>query len=282
MGILNTVNFIINHPLNKKHPFSTIYRFLKWQIHSRFKNEIIFDWIDGSKMAVSKGMAGATGNIYCGLHEYRDMSFLLHILGPSDVFVDVGANVGSYTVLASAVCGAKTVAIEPDQQTARRLARNVEINNIYELVDTRITAVGAECGQIGFTVGQDTINRVASREATNIQIVPIARLDDLLDGINPNLIKIDVEGFETQVLLGSERTLKKTSLHAILLETVDDDSHNLLNNSGFELVDYNPISRQFSKNYSTNSQNSLYIRNREKLEDIISQSKTRIFNYSVI
>ena len=58
-------------------------------------------------------MTGATGNIYTGLHEFEDMMFLLHLLRPGDIFVDAGANIGSYTVLASAVVGAKSISFEP-------------------------------------------------------------------------------------------------------------------------------------------------------------------------
>jgi hypothetical protein len=54
-----------------------------------------------------------TGNLYAGLHEFSEMGFLLHLLRQNDLFVDVGANLGSYTVLASAVCQARNIAFEP-------------------------------------------------------------------------------------------------------------------------------------------------------------------------
>ena len=45
-------------------------------------------------------MHGVTGNVYCGLHDFAEMSFMLHLLRAGDLFADIGANVGSYTVLA--------------------------------------------------------------------------------------------------------------------------------------------------------------------------------------
>ncbi|MDN2583382.1 hypothetical protein [Aquibium sp. ELW1220] len=72
-------------------------------MQSRLQDEVIIDWIDGAKLAVRRGMIGATGNIYCGLHEYVDMRFVLDTLQPGDLFVDIGAPVVSYTVLASKV-----------------------------------------------------------------------------------------------------------------------------------------------------------------------------------
>lgn len=143
MGISSTMNFILRHPMNRGRPISAIARFAKWQFVSRFRREVDFTWIAGSKLVVSRGMTGATGNIYCGLHEYVDMAFVLHVLRPGDLFLDVGANVGSYTVLAAAVCGASAITIEPDPTTARYLARNISANNIDTRCTIAQTAVGS-------------------------------------------------------------------------------------------------------------------------------------------
>lgn len=262
--------------MNRGRPIATLARFAKWQIQSRVQEEVIFHWFEGAKLAVRNGMTGATGNIYCGLHEYRDMAFLLHLLDTESTFVDVGANVGSYTILASAVCQARSIAIEPDENTAKRLVRNIEVNGIDELVDLRVTAVGASNGNIKFTRGRDTINRVASGADEDVQIVPLVRLDDLLEGSNPTLIKVDVEGFETEVLKGSERTLSNASLKAILLETVNDEARQLLASSGFNRVDYNPLTRKFSGADAPQSPNSLYVRDPELLEKKVARAATRV------
>ncbi len=74
------------------------------------QDEVIVHWIGGTRLAARRGMTGLTGNIYAGLHEFADMAFLLHFLRPSDLFADVGANVGSYTILASGVVRCPTVA----------------------------------------------------------------------------------------------------------------------------------------------------------------------------
>src|SRR6516164_2306954 len=93
--LIATLEFIVSHPLSRGRPVSALGRFAAWQIASRLRNEIEFDWIEGAKLIVSRGMTGATGNIYCGLHEFVEMSFLLHLLQPNDLFLDVGANIGA-------------------------------------------------------------------------------------------------------------------------------------------------------------------------------------------
>jgi FkbM family methyltransferase len=277
MSMIKTFDFIVSHPLNHGERLKALSRFIGWQFRSRFQGEVIFEWIGGAKLAVRRSMTGATGNIYCGLHEYRDMSFLLHLLTRNDLFVDVGANIGSYTVLASAVCRAKSIAIEPDPTTAQALSRNISLNGIGELVEQCVTAVGADEGVILFTSGLDTMNRVASGTDTAVQTVPVAKLDDLIGSRSPTLIKIDVEGYEAEVLMGARRTLESASLRAILLETVNEASRHLLTDAGFEEVKYDPATRSFESGKAPTSPNSLFIRDRDVLSRSVVLAPTRRF-----
>jgi hypothetical protein len=93
----NVFRFISCHPFTHDHRIKAFARLVGWQIKSRFRRELIVSWIANQKLAVRRGMAGATGNIYTGLHESADMMFLLHFLRRGDLFLDIGANVGSYT-----------------------------------------------------------------------------------------------------------------------------------------------------------------------------------------
>jgi FkbM family methyltransferase len=280
--MLNTVKFILSHPLNRGRPLSTLARYASWQIRSRLHEEVVFDWIEGTKLVARNGMTGATGNIYCGLHEYADMSFVLHLLRPGDLFVDVGANIGSYTILASGVCGARSVAIEPDPGTVRHLERNIAANRLEDSVDLKMTAVGEETGMIAFTTGLDTMNRVAVAEDRDAQTVPLARLDDLLDGCAPVLIKMDVEGFETPALRGAEGTLSSPSLLAIMLETVDDEAHAQLMRHGFEKFGYEPGLHMLIDPGLATGSNLLFVRGRAKVEERLASAPRRMVSGSYV
>lgn len=202
----------------------------------------MFPWIAGSKLVARNGMTGATGNIYCGLHEFVDMGFLLHLLRPGDLFVDVGANVGSYTVLASAVCAARTIAIEPDPGTVRSLRRNLAENDIARRVSVVEAVAGAASGVVRFTVGLDTTNRVAGDNEASRQ-APVRTLDEILRDEDPALIKMDVEGYEPQVLSGACATLKKASLLAVISETADPEMCAMMAEAGFVRAGYDPFER---------------------------------------
>lgn len=76
-----------------------------------------------------------------GLGEYADMAFCLHALRPEDLFCDVGANAGVYTVLAAAAVGSKVISFEPIPRTFNLLKANVHINGIADQVDARRNGV---------------------------------------------------------------------------------------------------------------------------------------------
>ena len=79
-------------------------------------------------------MRGATGNLYCGLHDFSEMGFLLHCLRPGDVFVDVGANVGLYSIYAAKKKNLQVIAFEPSVFNLELLARNLFLNDLQDHV----------------------------------------------------------------------------------------------------------------------------------------------------
>lgn len=225
---------------------AAVARFAGWQLRSRLAGEIVVDWIDGAKLVVRRGMTGATGNIYCGLHEFVEMAFVLHVLRPGDLLLDIGANIGSYTVLASRLCGARTIAFEPDPGTVSALKKNIAANGLEGLARVEECALGDRNGEIQFTVGLDTVNRVAEGTDLPSRTVAVRRLDDVCRDENPALIKMDVEGFEDQVLTGAERVLAKPSLLAVQSEFGGPILIQTLSRHGFEPRYYDPFTRALS------------------------------------
>ena len=230
------------------------------------RHEVEFDWIEGSKLVARKGMTGATGNIYCGLHEFVDMAFLLHLLRPDDLFIDVGANVGSYTVLASAVCKSSSIAIEPDPGTVQSLRRNIAANRMEGRVRLIEAALGSCGGFVRFTVGRDTTNRVADETDRNAHDVRVLTLDQVAAGECPVLIKMDVEGYESRVVDGGAETLGKSSLLAIITETADQGVRSALEGAGFQTASYEPFRRDLKFSVGETSaglHNTLFVRDLE-------------------
>jgi FkbM family methyltransferase len=216
-----------------------IARYLAWQLRSRLGREPrVFEFANGSKMLAQKGMTGATGNLYVGLQEFEEMSFALHYLRQEDLFVDVGANVGSYTILASAGVGSEVLAFEPGGEAFAWLVRNIELNGVSERVEARCEAAGASAGTASFTSGLDTINRIDPQGSVT---VPVTTVDALCGRRNPALIKIDVEGREKDVLVGAASVLSGSAPLAVLIE--HPVSTDLLRSVGFACYTYDPFKR---------------------------------------
>ncbi|MEP0121379.1 MAG: FkbM family methyltransferase [Roseobacter sp.] len=209
-------------------------------------------------------MVGATGNLYFGLHEFADMAFLLHFLRSDDLFVDVGANVGTYTVLASGARQANSICFEPDPDTLLWLKKNIQNNKMGDRVDVISKAVGSQPGTVQFSVGLDAINHVIDEKAPEEgsgRSMTVTTLDTELRNVHPNIIKIDVEGYESEVVKGAQETFAKPSLRAIELETVDNDLITNLQNHGFKEYFYDPFSRTLrDRPGEIISHNSLFVR----------------------
>jgi FkbM family methyltransferase len=274
-NLANLQRHFADHPLTCDAPLGAWLRFAKWQLRSRMQSEILYDWVGGQKLAVRHGMTGATGNIYVGLHEFFDMMIPLHFLRRGDFFLDVGANVGAYTILASGVCGANTFAFEPDPNTVSRLRRNIEVNGLEDRVEVYECALGKERAEAAFTVGLDTVNRIAPAGGSGTRIVRMERLEDVVCDTPPAMMKVDVEGAELEVLSGADRVLTNPSLRVIELETVVPESAEILAQHGFEKACYDPFHRTLSKQLDNcRSSNTLFVRDWHFVTDRLQTARS--------
>jgi len=274
MSVRQVLHFITNHPLNRDHKLRALMRFAGWQIRSRLHpGPIVYEWIGGVRFHVQRSEYALTGNIYTGLYEFHEMAFLLHILRPEDLYIDIGANVGSYTLLACGVAGARGVAFEPIPDTFERMLDNLRLNHLEEQVACHNLGVGRKEGVLLFTCDQNTTNHAlaegeTSDAATEVQVVS---LDSMLANENPFLLKIDVEGFETPVLEGAKDNLAKPSLKAVIMELNGSgarygfDEGAILETMlalGFQTFSYDPFTRHLIPLEGKNAEagNTLFIR----------------------
>jgi FkbM family methyltransferase len=275
MPLTQLLYFVWNHPLNASHRGAALMRVLRWQVASRLMGApIALPFVEDTRLLMVRGMTGATGNWYCGLQEPDEMGFLLHLLREGDFFVDVGANVGSYTLLAAAT-GAQVLAFEPLPATCAWLERNVLLNRLQDRVSVRNLGLAEVPGRLAFTTGLDTVNHVLKpgEQAESLE-VPVSTLDLELEGRQPLALKIDVEGFEKPVLQGGTAALASPSLRAVILETNgsgeaygvrDEELFALLAEQGFEPAGYDPLARALRPADAATG-NTIFIRDRAFLE----------------
>ncbi len=290
-AIFKTIN---NHPLARKHRLMAYSKFIYWQLKNLINpKERKVSFLKNTHLLAKKSMKGATGNIYLGLHEFEDMGFLLHFLRKDDLFFDIGSNIGSYTILAAGEVGARVIAFEPIPSTFNNLKKNIEINNLSSLVNALNVGVGAKAEKLIFSEAYDTVNHVIPYEeralAQNVIEVPIISIDEtVLKNSIPLLVKIDVEGFETEVLNGMTTTLNNRNLKGIIIELngsggrygYDENLiHQKLINAGFRAFAYDPFNRHLKEIYEHGIFNTLYLRDIDFIKERITTSnKIEIFS----
>jgi len=270
LSVLRLVAFVWRHPLNADARLRAIGRVLRWQIASRlFAGPIALPFVEDTRLFASRGMTGATGNWYCGLHESAGMGFILHFLRSDDLFLDVGANIGSYSVMVAGGVGAKVISIEPIPETFANLQTNVTLNALADRVELHCLGLSNRRSELRFIADQDTINHVmAEGEPGNGIPVPVVAMDELLAGRVPAVIKIDVEGHEHAVVEGAHRTFSDPALAAVVMEIngsgarygVDDgELLTKMHAYGFKPYSYDPISRQL-RDWIASSGDAIFIR----------------------
>ena len=283
MQLINLLSYVWRHPLNAEGRIHAIGRVLRWQVSSRLLvGPIALPFVEDTKLFASRGMTGATGNWYCGLHEVAEMAFILHLLRPDELFVDVGANVGSYTTMAAGAAKARVIAVEPIPTTFSNLQRNVLLNGLGERVELHCAGLSSERTELRFRADQDTTNHVmADNEPGDALCVPVTTMDELLAGRVPSAIKIDVEGHERSVLSGAQQTLSNPGLLAVVMEingsgarygVGDEELLAMMTVHGFTPCAYDPFARQLC-DWSPFRDNAIFVRDRAALSSRLTEAK---------
>jgi FkbM family methyltransferase len=287
MTLLSTLRFITRHPVNQGRQLRAIARFLHWQAVSRAsQGDRIIAWVDGAKFLARRGETGMTGNIYAGLHEYVDMAYLLHVTQPDDCFIDVGANVGSYTLLACASRRAFGHAFEPVPRTYQRLTENVRLNALEHRVQCHRVALGSSEGLATISADAGPMNHVVENGGHSDKTIQISMrtLDSMVAPTAPTLMKVDVEGFESQVLAGGLKALANPHLHSVIMELNGSgkrygfDEANIMRRMidfGFKPCSYDPVLRALAPLDGKNSSsgNTLFIRDEKLIAHRLASAK---------
>jgi FkbM family methyltransferase len=187
-----------------------------------------------------------------GVYEQDSLDFVLAHLSPGSVFVDVGANIGTLALPAAARVGdrGRVIAIEASPRVFPSLERNVARSGLP--IDCRFVAATATPGRVPFFVPPDDHFGMGSM-APQFHVGPTevagAPLDAILKDADVDavhLLKIDVEGFERDVLRGAEALLRGPAPPLVLFEFLDwaetrlpggrpGDAQRLLMSWGFRL-----------------------------------------------
>jgi FkbM family methyltransferase len=277
------LQWLFSHDVARKHPFRTVWRLINWEL-IRILNRTVESRYDETFHITLVPHEGASRlAYYFGVSEPELFAFYEGFLKPGMTVVDAGANIGLHTLFFAKRVGpeGRVYAFEPGQSAFGRLQSHVERN---QLANVRCfhCALGASEGVVAITENCQDNSRnfvVESSSGTNgTKNVGLRSLDQVLkkEGVGRvDFLKIDVEGFEPQVLEGASNYLRQQSIRVLQLE-LDDSSlarsgytaarvSNMLDDAGYRCAEWSCQSRSFRPADKT-SFNTFFVAETELLQ----------------
>jgi FkbM family methyltransferase len=180
-------------------------------VFARLKDNVAV--VDGRTMHLDAG--DSLGLSVYGFFEPAETELAKRLVGAGDVVVDIGANIGYFSLLFAECAGSsgKVYAFEPHPESHALLQKNIAVNGITNIV-SEAKAVGAKSGRIQLYESEtDNVDHATYAGDTRSRAIDVAQvsLDDYFrdQDIDIRLIKMDVQGAEPTVLAGMEKTLAK-------------------------------------------------------------------------
>ena len=256
-GVMECINLIRDH-----FKWITLKKYLK--VKFRNENYVIIE-VQGNKMYIDLEDPGISRTLLIhGVHEKIQTDIMKNVLKSGMTVLDIGGNIGYYVLIEASLVGkyGKVYAIEPDPRNFKLLNMNIKLNKFDQIVRTYQYAISSGRGIKKFHL---TVNRnypsmldvkewsdYMTRKMRNVKIdemnVETISVDDFvaMENILPDVIRMDIEGYEIEAIKGMATTLnnmKKNSylffeFHPILLKNPTQKIKEVLEiiyNSGFRI-----------------------------------------------
>jgi len=257
--VVSVLTQVWRHPSNQGRRFRAVGRAIGWQARKR---------ITGKPRLVTFGPyeimcypdTGSAANVIYFTERFDpvELAFLDLYLRPGDNVVDAGANIGLYSLWATALVGAagRVDAFEAAPHTAERLRENLALNGLEGRVTVHQVAVSDAEGELDFYVDFDVSNQVVPQgkdasDLSRVETVRAVALGEVLPDIGYALGKLDVEGAEVAALKGWSAGLERGNPPVLLLEVLQGQLERqgtsrgelvgLLHEFGYGLFSFDPV-----------------------------------------
>jgi FkbM family methyltransferase len=226
-------------------------------------------------------------------HDIQIIKRIFEFVTPESLVIDVGANIGDWTIPLSKKVGkeGKVLSFEPNEETVRVLRQRTK-----KLTNVKIMAMGLSDKeeQLELLIPKEiscpptaaiakTANHLNNKKDTEVTIVQVKKLDQIIDELNLKnitFVKIDVEGHELNVLKGFKKGIVKNR-PVILMEIlkskwinespIESECALFLKMLGYQIYQYNSFNKKFEshENFNTQDLNFLFVPNLD-LQDAVS------------
>lgn len=223
--ILAISKIFLGRNISKKIPFIfKIYKKIIFKLIQKNKNNqnVIYKIPFNFKIILPNDYSLNLFFLIKGEYEIFQTSLFVANLKKNDIFFDIGAHVGYYSLIASKFCK-KIIAFEPVKSNFELLKKNIKINKIINVktIKTIISDKNKNKENIYLSDNESgNHSLIKEKENSQFEIVSSITLDNycLRSNIMPNVIKIDVEGAEYKVIKGAKKILNNENLETIFIE----------------------------------------------------------------
>ncbi|WP_432222966.1 FkbM family methyltransferase [Flavobacterium sp. TMP13] len=200
-----------------------------------FKDNVFFEFKLTNDVKINLYKDSVLSKLIYNGFEKEETDYLYQVLNEGDVFLDIGANVGLFALIASNLVGAngKVICFEPSPLTFARLAENVKLND-FKNIELKNIGLGETKDQLNFYLsenGHDAWNSFAPSQDNKLEKiiqVPVSTLDIELQNVDKekvSLVKMDVEGWEKFALKGGREFLINFS-PIVMVEFTEENTFN--------------------------------------------------------
>jgi len=196
-----------------------VLRHLGWQVRKTLNLFPFEQRLSTSRIVAAHRACSVSSLIHNqGFYDYNNMHLIRWLLQDGGVFFDIGANIGSYALIASEQAKAQVFAFEPHPETFRLLTSNVSLNRRENVCAVNI-ALGQSEETMSFSdhPGSSTNHLLDGQDSKSIPVL-CRRADRYCreSGVTPQFVKLDVEGHEYEVLRGFGSSLE--CIQVLLIE----------------------------------------------------------------
>jgi FkbM family methyltransferase len=241
MNLFRTISTFFQNPY--VNPYTATLRHLAWQCRKLldlFPYELSLQTF---KVCIAdRSIANGPGALLnaMGYYDPNNMYFLQELFEKKlfGSFFDIGSNIGIYALLAASTGNADVFAFEPHPHTFSLLQENITLNSFGKCIQSLQTALGEEDGVVDFTDQPGSaVNHIAQATEGNQNRISVKLIRGdtycLKHDIIPDVVKIDVEGYENSVLRGFGFVLKDVKLIFVECRTLNETRHILCDRFNF-------------------------------------------------
>lgn len=222
--LIRSLKLVFLHPLNRNKPLNTFLRILWWKINQLiFHLPVIYQITPNRKCICYPDSSYGGLIVYLRMPEYEGNKYILNNLKPNDIFIDVGACIGDYSLFASSIItNGHVYAFEPFKKSIEMFEENITLNGIKNISIYKGVASDKNGYERLSVEKESEVNHITHGKKTGNTIkIPSITLDTYIVENNIKqiaILKIDVEGSEMKVLKGAEKSIQEKKIKKILIE----------------------------------------------------------------